>query len=75
VGLKLLLHELGQTALLLHSLSELGQRATVATHLLRQGVALSTIQEVLGHRSADTTQRYAATDVIVLREALEESER
>jgi site-specific recombinase XerD len=50
-------------------------RATVATHLLRQGEALSTIQEVLGHCTAETTQRYAVTDVVLLREVLEESER
>ncbi|MEE8408509.1 MAG: tyrosine-type recombinase/integrase, partial [Myxococcota bacterium] len=50
-------------------------RATVATHLLRQGEALSTIQEVLGHRTAETTQRYALADVEMLRRVLEESER
>jgi site-specific recombinase XerD len=50
-------------------------RATVATHLLRQGEALSTIQEVLGHRTHETTQRYAVTDVELLRQVLEESER
>jgi site-specific recombinase XerD len=47
----------------------------VATHLLRQGEALSSIQEVLGHRTAETTQRYAVTDVVLLRQVLEESER
>ena len=50
-------------------------RATVATHLLRQGEALHTIQEVMGHAAAETTQRYAATDVELLRQVLEESER
>lgn len=50
-------------------------RSSVATHLLRQGEALSTIQEILGHRTAETTQRYAMTDVELLREVLEESER
>ena len=50
-------------------------RATVATHLLRQGEALSSIQEVLGHRTAETTLRYAVTDVVLLRELLEESEQ
>jgi site-specific recombinase XerD len=50
-------------------------RATVATHLLRQGEALSTIQEVLGHASAETTQRYAVADVELLRQVLEDSER
>lgn len=50
-------------------------RATVATHLLRQGEALSTIQEIMGHGAAETTQRYALADVELLRQVLEESER
>jgi len=50
-------------------------RASVATHLLRQGEALSTIQEVLGHQAIETTQRYAVTDVEILRQVLEEGER
>jgi integrase/recombinase XerD len=50
-------------------------RASVATHLLRQGEALSTIQEVLGHRTVETTRRYAVTDLEILREVLEESQR
>jgi len=50
-------------------------RATVATHLLRQGEGLSTIQEMLGHRTAETTQRYAVTDLEMLRQVLEETER
>lgn len=50
-------------------------RASVATHLLRQGEALSTIQDILGQRTADTTQRYAVTDPQLLRQVLEESER
>ncbi|OGR99863.1 MAG: hypothetical protein A2V88_13860 [Elusimicrobia bacterium RBG_16_66_12] len=50
-------------------------RATVATHLLRQGEPLSTIQEVLGHGAIETTQRYAVADVELLRQVLEESER
>jgi site-specific recombinase XerD len=50
-------------------------RSTVATHLLRQGEGHSTIQQILGHCSAETTQRYAVTDVELLRQVLEESER
>jgi integrase/recombinase XerD len=50
-------------------------RATVASHLLRAGEAFGTIQDVLGHRSAETTQRYAVTDLELLRRVLEESER
>ena len=50
-------------------------RATVATHLLRQGEPLSMIQELLGHRTAETTQRYAVTDLQMLRQVLQEKER
>ena len=50
-------------------------RSSVATHLLRQGEALSTIQDVLGHRTPETTVRYASADVELLRQVLEESER
>ncbi len=50
-------------------------RTTVATHLLRQGEPLSTIQELLGHASAETTQRYAVVDVELLRQVLEDLER
>lgn len=50
-------------------------RATVATHLLRQGEGLGTIQELLGHRTAETTQRYAVTDLEMLRQVLEETAR
>lgn len=50
-------------------------RASVATHLLRQGTAFCTIQEVLGHRTAETTQRYAVTDLEMMRQVLDESER
>jgi integrase len=50
-------------------------RPSVATHLLRQGEAFSTIQEVLGHRTAETTQRYAVTDVELLRQVIEETQR
>jgi site-specific recombinase XerD len=50
-------------------------RASCATALLRQGVELSTIQAVLGHRTPDRTQRYAVTDLVLLRQVLEEFER
>ena len=50
-------------------------RSTVATHLLRQGEAHSTIEQLLGHCSAATTQRYAVTDVELLRQVLKESEQ
>lgn len=50
-------------------------RYAVATHLLRQGEAHSTIQQVLGHSTPDTTQHYAVADVELLRRVLEDSER
>jgi site-specific recombinase XerD len=50
-------------------------RSTVATHLFRNGVALSTVQEILGHRTVETTQRYASADVEMLREVLKDDER
>lgn len=50
-------------------------RCAVATHLLRQGEAHSTIQQVLGHCTPDTTQHYAVAEVELLRRVLKESER
>lgn len=50
-------------------------RSTVATHLFRNGVPLSTVQEILGHRTVETTQRYATADVEMLREVLKKDDR
>jgi site-specific recombinase XerD len=43
-------------------------RHSVATHLLRQGVALKTIGDLLGHRSPESTWVYLRLDLEALRE-------
>jgi site-specific recombinase XerD len=43
-------------------------RHSVATHLLRQGVALKTIGDLLGHRSTESTWVYLRLDLEALRE-------
>jgi site-specific recombinase XerC len=48
---------------------------SVATHLLRSAVALGTVQDILGHRTPETTQRYAVTDPEMLRRVLDEAAR
>jgi site-specific recombinase XerD len=50
-------------------------RGTMATHLLEQGEGLSTVQEILGHRCADTTQRYVRTSLHLMRKIFDEDER
>jgi site-specific recombinase XerD len=50
-------------------------RHSAATRLLRHGVAFDTISDILGHRSVDTTRRYAQVDLAGLKSvALTEAE-
>jgi site-specific recombinase XerD len=52
------LHRLGQAAGVEH-LSPHRLRHTFATRLINQGVPITTIQKLLGHRHLSSTQRYA----------------
>ncbi|MBL4849941.1 MAG: tyrosine-type recombinase/integrase [Planctomycetes bacterium] len=42
-------------------------RRSVATHLVRDGASLFAVQELLGHKRLDTTQRYVGVEVEELR--------
>jgi len=45
-------------------------RRSVATHLVRDGASLPAVQELLGHKRLDTTQRYVGVDTEELRGAV-----
>lgn len=46
-------------------------RRSLATHLVQEGASLVAVQQLLGHRSLDTTQRYVSLDIEDLRASVE----
>jgi len=44
-------------------------RHTVATHMLQNGANLLHVQEMLGHRKLETTQRYLHLTILDLKQA------
>ena len=46
-------------------------RHTCASHLLLKGASIRLIQELLGHESLDTTEKYTRVDIGDLKSALD----
>ena len=46
-------------------------RHTTATHLLKKGASIRLIQELLGHNSLNTTEKYTKVDIGDLKSALD----
>jgi integrase/recombinase XerD len=58
----------GQRAGLLHKITPHGLRHSCATHMLARGAGLRHLQELLGHESPVTTQRYTRIELSDLHE-------
>jgi integrase/recombinase XerC len=51
-----------------------GLRHTAATNMLRAGVDLATVAQILGHASLDTTATYTKPDAAAMQKAVDQGE-